>query len=58
MQHLFLQMAFFLSFNQILEDESSVIYEAFKAEFDKFVVGTISLPINLPGINYYKGVQV
>ncbi|XP_027099305.1 cytochrome P450 85A [Coffea arabica] len=51
------EMAFFLSFNQILEDESSVIYEAFKAEFDKFVVGTISLPINLPGTNYYKGLQ-
>ncbi|XP_027152526.1 cytochrome P450 85A-like [Coffea eugenioides] len=51
------EMAFFLSFNQIFEDESSVIYEAFKAEFDKFVVGTISLPINLPGTNYYKGLQ-
>ena len=51
-------MAFFISFKQILEAESSSVYESIKMEFDKLVLGTISLPIYLPGSSYYKSYQV
>ncbi|KAL3511026.1 hypothetical protein ACH5RR_030427 [Cinchona calisaya] len=52
------QMAFFISFKHILEDESSnLMYESFKENFDKLVMGTISLPINFPGTSYYTGFQ-
>ncbi|KAK9277140.1 hypothetical protein L1049_006679 [Liquidambar formosana] len=52
------EMAFFVSFKQIVEIESaSSIYKAFKSEFDKLVIGTLSLPINIPGTNYHRGFQ-
>ncbi|XP_059655033.1 cytochrome P450 85A1-like [Cornus florida] len=50
-------MALFISLKQIVEGESSSIYEAFKQEFDKLLLGTFSLPINIPGTNYHHGFQ-
>lgn len=51
-------MAFLIGFTQIVEDELSSIYDGFKAEFDKLVTGSLSLPINLPGTSYYRGFKV
>ncbi|KAK4260983.1 hypothetical protein QN277_004039 [Acacia crassicarpa] len=51
------QMAFFVSMNLIVDDEPKSFHEAFKAKFDNILLGTISLPINIPGTNYYKGLQ-
>ncbi|GFY88755.1 brassinosteroid-6-oxidase 2 [Actinidia rufa] len=51
-------MALFIAFKQIMETESSSSYEAFKAEFDKLMMGSLSLPINIPGTNYYGGFMV
>ncbi|KAL1556585.1 cytochrome P450 85A-like [Salvia divinorum] len=48
-------MAFLIGFTQIVESELSSIYDVFKAEFDKLVIGSLSLPINLPGMSYYRG---
>ncbi|KAK3027277.1 hypothetical protein RJ639_041223, partial [Escallonia herrerae] len=50
-------MAFFVSFKQVVETESAAFYEAFKVEFDKLVLGSLSLPINIPGTNYHQGFQ-
>ncbi|GFZ10932.1 brassinosteroid-6-oxidase 2 [Actinidia rufa] len=54
-QKLTANMALFIAFKQIMEIESNSSYEAFKAEFDKLMVGSLSLPINIPGTNYYRG---
>lgn len=51
-------MAFYISFKQIVEAESDLIYETFKTEFEKVATGTLSLPISIPGTNYYEGLQV
>ncbi|KAF7809026.1 cytochrome P450 85A-like [Senna tora] len=51
------QMAFFVSMKQIVEDVPSSFHEEFKAIFDNIVLGTISLPIKIPGTNYYRGLQ-
>ncbi|KAH9707939.1 cytochrome P450 85A1 [Citrus sinensis] len=51
------EMALFISFKQIVEIESSQLYETFKPEFDKLMVGTLSLPVNIPGTNYHRGFQ-
>ncbi|XP_044489546.1 cytochrome P450 85A-like [Mangifera indica] len=51
------EMALLIAFKQIVEKESSQIYDTFKKEFDKLVVGTISFPINLPGTKYNYGLQ-
>ncbi|OVA00838.1 Cytochrome P450 [Macleaya cordata] len=50
------EMALLSSFCQIgiASDTKS---EAFKAEFYKLVLGTLSLPIKLPGTNYSGGIQ-
>lgn len=48
-------MTFLTSFKQIVESESDSIYEAFKPEFDKLLLGTFSLPVNIPRTNYYQG---
>ncbi|XP_019054880.1 PREDICTED: uncharacterized protein LOC104604531 [Nelumbo nucifera] len=52
------KMALLSLLNQIAGTESSLIVEAFKPEFYKLVLGTLSLPINLPGTNYKRGFQV
>ncbi|KAL3644595.1 hypothetical protein CASFOL_009775 [Castilleja foliolosa] len=49
-------MVFYLAFKQLLvESECDSVYNRFKSEFDKLLIGSLSLPINLPGTNYYKG---
>ncbi|KAF3431608.1 hypothetical protein FNV43_RR26339 [Rhamnella rubrinervis] len=43
--------------NKIVEGELGSSCKAFKPEFDKLALGTISLPLNIPGTNYYQGLQ-
>lgn len=38
--------------------ESNTISESFIPEFYKLVLGTLSLPIDLPGTNYRRAIQV
>ncbi|XP_052195278.1 cytochrome P450 85A-like isoform X2 [Diospyros lotus] len=51
------EMAFLSSLNQIAGAESASLSPEFMPEFFKLVLGTLSLPINLPGTNYHRGVQ-
>ncbi|KAG9140086.1 hypothetical protein Leryth_021118 [Lithospermum erythrorhizon] len=51
------EMAFLSSLRQIAGPESGSISEAFMPEFFKLVLGTLSLPINLPNTNYRRGFQ-
>ncbi|XP_065858809.1 cytochrome P450 85A-like [Euphorbia lathyris] len=56
-QHKTKEMAFISSLKQIAGNDSSSIVEAFMPEFFKLVLGTLSLPIDLPGTNYRRGLQ-
>ena len=38
--------------------ETGPFSEALESEINKLVIGTISLPINLPGTSYNQGLQV
>ncbi|XP_024633524.1 cytochrome P450 85A [Medicago truncatula] len=52
------EMVFLLSLKQIASiKSSSTIADSFKTEYFNLVLGTISLPINLPGTNYHRGFQ-
>ncbi|MBA0822190.1 hypothetical protein Goarm_019004, partial [Gossypium armourianum] len=51
------EMAFFSSLKQIASAESSSVAQQFMPEFFKLVLGTLSLPIDLPGTNYRRGFQ-
>ncbi|XP_050382370.1 cytochrome P450 85A-like [Argentina anserina] len=51
------EMALLSSLKQIAGIESSSITQSFKSEFFKLVLGTLSLPIDLPGTNYRRGFQ-
>ncbi|KAE9466644.1 hypothetical protein C3L33_01453, partial [Rhododendron williamsianum] len=51
-------MALLSSLNQIAGLESIAMSQEFMSEFFKLVLGTLSLPINLPGTNYHRGFQV
>lgn len=51
-------MALLSSLKQIAGIESGSMCKEFMPEFFKLVLGTISLPINLPYTNYGSGVQV
>ncbi|XP_057522094.1 cytochrome P450 85A1-like [Amaranthus tricolor] len=51
------EMAFLSSLKQIAGIESTSIAQEFMSEFFKLVVGTLSLPIDLPGTNYNRGFQ-
>ncbi|XAR51628.1 hypothetical protein NMG60_11006308 [Bertholletia excelsa] len=51
------EMAFLSSLNQIAGCEFLRISREFMPEFFKLVLGTLSLPINLPGTNYHRGFQ-
>ncbi|KAL1322875.1 hypothetical protein HN51_067894 [Arachis hypogaea] len=51
------EMAFLSSLKQIAGMESSSISHPFMTEFFKLVLGTLSLPIDLPGTNYRRGLQ-
>ncbi|XWS47499.1 hypothetical protein CRYUN_Cryun14cG0157400 [Craigia yunnanensis] len=51
------EMAFLSSIKQIASAESSAVAQEFMPEFFKLVLGTLSLPIDLPGTNYRRGFQ-
>ncbi|KAI9396375.1 hypothetical protein POPTR_004G117700v4 [Populus trichocarpa] len=51
------EMALLSALKQIVGIDSSSISQAFMPEFFKLVLGTLSLPIDLPGTNYTRGVQ-
>ncbi|KAB1211433.1 Cytochrome P450 85A [Morella rubra] len=51
------EMALLSSLKQIAGIESSSISQPFMTEFFKLVLGTLSLPIDLPGTNYRRGFQ-
>ncbi|XP_051121017.1 cytochrome P450 85A1-like [Andrographis paniculata] len=51
------EMAFLSSLRQIASNEAEGISQAFMPEFFKLVLGTLSLPINLPNTNYHGGIQ-
>ncbi|KAL0450437.1 UNVERIFIED_CONTAM: cytochrome [Sesamum latifolium] len=51
------EMAFLSSLRQIASKEASSISQSFMPEFFKLVLGTLSLPINLPNTNYHRGFQ-
>ena len=51
------EMALLVSYKQILKDEPARLYDSFKPEFDKLVIGTLALPVYLPGTNYFHGFQ-
>ncbi|KAH0851800.1 hypothetical protein HID58_015243 [Brassica napus] len=50
-------MAFLSSLSQIAGNLRKPLVEEFKNEFFKLVVGTLSVPIDLPGTNYRCGIQ-
>ncbi|KAL2586083.1 hypothetical protein AAZV13_13G032500 [Glycine max] len=51
------EMAFLSSLKQIAGMESGSLSDSLMAEFFKLVLGTLSLPINLPSTNYHHGFQ-
>ncbi|KAK8491290.1 hypothetical protein V6N11_051302 [Hibiscus sabdariffa] len=51
------EMAFLSSLKQIVSAESSSVATEFMPEFFKLVLGTLSLPIDLPGTDYRRGFQ-
>ncbi|CAH8384999.1 unnamed protein product [Eruca vesicaria subsp. sativa] len=50
-------MAFLSSLLQIADNLKKAKVEEYRTEFFKLVVGTLSVPIDLPGTNYRYGVQ-
>jgi brassinosteroid-6-oxidase 2 len=50
-------MAFLSSLLQIAETLKKPEVEEYRTEFFKLVVGTLSVPIDIPGTNYRSGVQ-
>lgn len=52
------QMALLSALRQIAGVSAGPLSDALKAELYTLVLGTISLPINLPGTNYYQGFKV
>lgn len=51
-------MALLSALKQIAGIETGPMSQAFMPEFFKLVLGTLSLPINLPGTDYHRGFQV
>ncbi|TMX03789.1 hypothetical protein EJD97_014193 [Solanum chilense] len=51
------KMAFLSSLKQIAGIESTSLAQEFMSEFFNLVLGTLSLPINLPNTNYHRGFQ-
>ncbi|URE12215.1 cytochrome P450 [Musa troglodytarum] len=49
------QMALMSALKQIASIETGPVSEALKAEIFRLVLGTLSLPINVPGTNYHQG---
>lgn len=55
--HVGTQMALYVSYREIFGTDSSTLFDAFRKEFDKLHMGTLSLPISIPGTNYHVGFQ-
>ncbi|KAK4749195.1 hypothetical protein SAY87_026644 [Trapa incisa] len=51
------EMALLSSLNQTIGFLSGSMRDSLKSEFFKLVLGTLSLPIDLPGTNYKQGLQ-
>ncbi|KAE8713123.1 Cytochrome P450 85A1 [Hibiscus syriacus] len=51
------EMAFLSSLKQIATAESTSVAQEFMPEFFKLVLGTLSLPIDLPCTNYRRGLE-
>ncbi|XP_068656655.1 cytochrome P450 85A-like [Aristolochia californica] len=51
------EMALLSSMKQIASMDKGPLSEAFKLEFNKLVLGTLSLPLDLPGTNYRYAFQ-
>ncbi|RDY02306.1 Cytochrome P450 85A, partial [Mucuna pruriens] len=51
------EMAFLISMKAVVENEPNSFLQSFKAIFDKMALGTISLPIKIPGTDYFRGLQ-
>ncbi|PKU81109.1 cytochrome P450 85A1 [Dendrobium catenatum] len=51
------EMALYSALKQIAGIESGPVSEALKSELFQLVLGTLSLPINLPGTNYRRAFQ-
>jgi brassinosteroid-6-oxidase 1 len=51
-------MALLSALRQIAGISAGPLSDALKAELYTLVLGTFSLPINVPGTNYSKGLQV
>ncbi|KAJ8455461.1 hypothetical protein OPV22_021844 [Ensete ventricosum] len=49
------EMALMSALKQIASIETGPVSEALKAEIFRLVLGTLSLPINVPGTNYHQG---
>ncbi|CAD5176845.1 unnamed protein product [Musa acuminata subsp. malaccensis] len=49
------EMALMSALKQIASIETGPVSEALKAEIFRLVLGTLSLPINIPGTNYHQG---
>nr|XP_018680219.1 PREDICTED: cytochrome P450 85A1-like [Musa acuminata subsp. malaccensis] len=49
------EMALMSALKQIASIETGPVSESLKTEIFKLVLGTLSLPINIPGTNYYRG---
>lgn len=50
-------MAFLTSLKLIAGIEAGKVADTLKEEFSMLVLGTLSLPINLPGTSYRRGFQ-
>ncbi|RWW50746.1 hypothetical protein BHE74_00042957 [Ensete ventricosum] len=52
------QMALMSALKQIASIETGPVSKGLRTEIFKLVLGTLSLPINIPGTNYYRGLKV
>ncbi|URD89028.1 cytochrome P450 [Musa troglodytarum] len=51
------EMALMSALKQIASIETGPVSKGLRTEIFKLVLGTLSLPINIPGTNYYRGLQ-
>lgn len=51
-------MALMSALKQIASIETGPVSKGLRTEIFKLVLGTLSLPINFPGTNYYRGLKV
>ncbi|RDY04244.1 Cytochrome P450 85A, partial [Mucuna pruriens] len=49
------EMVFLVSMKAVVENEPNSFLKSFKATFDNMALATISLPIKIPGTDYFRG---